>query len=71
VKKIFCIIFYLGLNAYSFQPDQKNAEIDLSLINQSQYNLSGSVFEVRPTLGRGLRDLQNSAGGSACTSCAH
>lgn len=62
------VIFWTG-SVFSVELIQE--EIDLTLINEPSYDLSKPLFSVRPTLGYGLRDMQNSAGGSACTSCAH
>lgn len=72
MKLAFCLIILISSvtfaqsNGTITQPD-----VDLTLVNDVMYDLSKPIFGVRPTLGRGLRDMQNSAGGSACTSCAH
>ena len=67
---ILLVLFSVSLRA---QQNTINSEkdIDLTLVNDVNYDLSKPIFAVRPSLGRGLRDMQNSAGGSACTSCAH
>ncbi len=72
MKLVLCILFFLSSVAFA-QTNNTEAEsdIDLTLVNDTNYDLSKPIFGVRPTLGRGLRDMQNSAGGSACTSCAH
>ncbi len=71
--KFVLVILCLCLASVSFSEDilVADTDIDLTLINDTSYDLSKPIFGVRPTLGRGLRDMQNSAGGSACTSCAH
>ncbi len=63
------IILSLGVGAHESETDQDH--LDLSLINAASYDLSKPIFNVKPTLGRGLRDQQSSSGGSACASCAH
>lgn len=64
-----CSVFIWAGSAFS--EEEFKEEIDLTLINEPIYDLSKPLFSVRPTLGYGLRNMQNSAGGSACTSCAH
>jgi hypothetical protein len=66
-----CLIILTSLSTLADQISTDVDDIDLTLINEVSYDLSKPIFGVRPTLGRGLRDMQNSAGGSACTSCAH
>ncbi len=61
----------VSIFASADQITNDSTDIDLTLINEITYDLSKPIFGVRPTLGRGLRDMQNSSGGSACTSCAH
>jgi hypothetical protein len=51
--------------------EKKDDDIDFTLLNEESYDLSRPIFNIKPTLGRGLRDQQQSSGGSACTSCAH
>ncbi len=65
------IISMVSIFASADQITNDGTDIDLTLINEVTYDLSKPIFGVRPTLGRGLRDMQNSSGGSACTSCAH
>jgi hypothetical protein len=65
---ICTVVFWSG-QLHSEETIQE--DVDLTLINEPLYDLSKPLFSVRPTLGYGLRDMQNSAGGSACTSCAH
>lgn len=64
-------VLFVGVIKAEDTLKESDQEIDLTLINDTNYDLSKPIFGVRPTLGRGLRDMQNSAGGSACTSCAH
>ena len=68
---LVCIISVISFYVSADQIAVTDQDIDLTLINDVSYDLSKPIFGVRPTLGRGLRDMQNSAGGSACTSCAH
>ena len=65
------IISTVSIFASADEITNESTDIDLTLINEVSYDLSKPIFGVRPTLGRGLRDMQNSSGGSACTSCAH
>lgn len=65
------VISMVSIFASADQITNDSTDIDLTLINEITYDLSKPIFGVRPTLGRGLRDMQNSSGGSACTSCAH
>lgn len=65
---ICTVVFWSG---QLHSEERLQEEVDLTLINEPLYDLSKPLFSVRPTLGYGLRDMQNSAGGSACTSCAH
>lgn len=65
---IYTVVFWSG---QLHSEERLQEEVDLTLINEPLYDLSKPLFSVRPTLGYGLRDMQNSAGGSACTSCAH
>ncbi len=71
--KLVLVVVFILISTVTFSEETKplDHEIDLTLINDTNYDLSKPIFGVRPTLGRGLRDMQNSAGGSACTSCAH
>ncbi len=71
--KLVWIVGFILISTVTFSEETQplDHEIDLTLINDTNYDLSKPIFGVRPTLGRGLRDMQNSAGGSACTSCAH
>ncbi len=80
-KKFIFNVFYfivlsLSFSEYGFaaeivEQEQYGDSPDLTLINDSKYDLSRSFFGYKPTLGRGLRDQLNSSGGSACTSCSH
>ena len=71
--KLVLIVVFILMSTVTFSEEIQplDNDIDLTLINDTSYDLSKPIFGVRPTLGRGLRDMQNSAGGSACTSCAH
>lgn len=72
MKLVLCVFFLISSVTFAqTNKTEADSEIDLTLVNDVNYDLSKPIFGVRPTLGRGLRDMQNSAGGSACTSCAH
>jgi hypothetical protein len=68
---LITIIFVITSVVFAADIQSDQDDIDLTLINDMTYDLSKPIFGTRPTLGRGLRDMQNSSGGSACTSCAH
>ena len=73
MKKLVLISLFtvISFSVSAAEINAESDEIDLTLINEVSYDLSKPIFGVHPTLGRGLRDMQNSSGGSACTSCAH